>query len=79
MTENDKTENFEVNGIIQVINDQNKNLFGALLMIREVRDWGILASMRVPFKGAAYFRIKYGEFSYIGKSCLAHIPDKDKK
>jgi hypothetical protein len=77
MTENSESNNLKVNGVIQVINDQNKNLFGSILMIVEIRDWGVLASMRVPFKGAAYFRIKYGEFSYIGRSALVPIPDKD--
>ena len=66
--------NHRVNAVIQVIDSANPALVGCIMQITDIRESGVLAAMRIPHKGGtAYFRLKYGEFAYIGEAVM--IPD----
>ena len=53
--------------IVQVLSTNGiADVTGSLLVVEEVRSWGIQAFMHVPYKGSAYFRIENGNFIKVG-------------
>jgi len=65
------------NDVIQVIEGVgNGSWTGCLMIVDEVKDWGVMAYLHVPMQGDAYLRLKHGEYEVIGKAVLAH-PDDD--
>ena len=54
----------------------NCNWTGCLMIVDEVKDWGVQAYLHIPMQGDAYLRLKHGEYEVIGKAALAH-PDDD--
>ena len=57
--------NFNVGDIIQ-ITDSNDKWFPCLLIVSEVKSWGVQAYITVPYKGSAYYRIEFGKFELVG-------------
>lgn len=60
-------------GSVIQINEHNPELelwCGCTMIVDEVKDWGVLAGMKLPHQGIAYLRIKYGDFDYIGEAAL---------
>lgn len=45
---------------------------GCLMIVEEVKEWGVQVSMRLPGKGMqlTYLRLKHGEFYYVGMAAL---------
>ena len=65
------------NDVIQVVEGVgNGSWTGCLMIVDEVKDWGVQAYLHVPMQGDAYLRLKHGEYEVIGKAVLAH-PDDD--
>ena len=61
------------NDIIQVNeNVGNGSWTGCLMIVDEVKDWGIQAYLHVPMQGDAYLRLKHGEYEVVGKAVLVH-------
>lgn len=46
---------------------------GALLVVTEVKSWGVQGYVRVP-DGAAHYRAKNGTFEHVGH--LAFVPER---
>lgn len=61
-----------VGSVIQATENAG-NWCGCLLIVDEVKSWGVVASMLVPMQGIAYIRLKFDQFVYIGEAVL--IPE----
>lgn len=64
----------EVNDVIQV-NKQVPNWCGCLMIVREVKSWGVTAGMRVPCEGSTFLRLNDDQFEVIGKAVL--VPERE--
>lgn len=52
-------------GIIQA-NENAGEWCGCVLIVDEVKDWGVQAFMHIPMRGDAYIRLKYDQFDDLG-------------
>lgn len=70
--------NVSVNDVIQV-NDAFKNSkwTGCLMIVDEVRDWGVQAYLHVPMQGDAYLRLRHNEYEVIGKAAFVRKPSEE--
>ncbi len=59
-------QNAKKNDVIQ-INEKcgNNGWIGCLMIVDEVKSWGVQAYLHVPMQGDAYLRIKHGEYDVI--------------
>lgn len=59
------------NDVIQ-INEKFKGTgwIGCLMIVDEVKSWGVQAYLHVPMQGDAYLRIKHEEYDVIGVAAL---------
>jgi len=59
------------NDVIQ-INEKcaNTGWIGCLMIVDEVKSWGVQAYLRIPMQGDAYLRLKHDEYDVIGKAAL---------
>ena len=64
-------EQVKKNDVIQ-INEKFKGTgwIGCLMIVDEVKSWGVQAYLHVPMQGDAYLRIKHGEYDVIGKTAM---------
>lgn len=46
---------------------------GCLLIVDEVKTWGVQAGMKIPFKGTAYMRLKDDQYEVIGKAVMVEV------
>lgn len=51
--------------IIQIVNPENA-WFPALLIVSEVKSWGVQAYLFVPKQGKAFYRIDKDDFAIVG-------------
>lgn len=65
-------EYFELsqNSTIQVNENGNVDWIGCLLQVDEVKSWGVLAYVNMPYKSNVYVRIKFGHFDIIGSAVM---------
>ena len=57
-------------GSVIQANEKAGEWCGCLLIVEEVKFWGVMAGMKIPFEGTAYIRLKNGQFDYIGEAVL---------
>ena len=59
------------NDVIQ-INEKcgNKSWIGCLMIVDEVKSWGVQAYTHIPMRGDAYLRIKHEEYDVIGMAAM---------
>ena len=71
-------EKVKKNDVIQ-INEKFKGTgwIGCLMIVDEVKSWGVQAYLHVPMQGDAYLRIKHGEYDVIGKAAMVAKGDND--
>lgn len=71
-------EKVKKNDVIQ-INEKFKGTgwIGCLMIVDEVKSWGVQAYLHVPMQGDAYLRIKHGEYDVIGKAVMVAKGDDD--
>lgn len=58
-----------VNSVVQA-NEKAKEWTGCLLQVSEVKEFGILGWIQIPFQGSAYIRLKWEQIEYIGQAVL---------
>ena len=68
--------NVKKNDVIQ-INEKFKGTgwIGCLMIVDEVKSWGVQAYLHVPMQGDAYLRIKHEEYDVIGVAALVAKED----
>lgn len=59
----------KVGSVIQA-NENSGEWCGCLLIVDEVKSWGVQAGMKIPYKGTAYMRLTNEQFDYIGEAVL---------
>ena len=65
-------DEFEKGDIIQITDEDNK-WYPCLLIVDEVKSWGVQAYITIPRVdgvGNAYGRVEYGKFEKVGKASL---------
>ena len=66
------------NDVIQINENFNgSGWVGCLMIVDEVKNWGVQAYLHVPMQGDAYLRIKHGEFDVIGKAAMVAKKDNE--
>ena len=63
--------NANVNDVIQV-NEYftREEWIGCLMIVREAKEWGVMAGLKVPTEGIAYLRLTHDQYDVIGKAAL---------
>lgn len=65
----------KIGDVIQI----NKNCIspdwiGCIMCVREVKEWGVLAYMKIPHSGTTFLKLKNNEFDYVGEATLTLEP-----
>lgn len=66
----------KVNDVIQC-NEKTNIWEGCLMIVEEVKEWGVLAGLKIPNQGTAYLRLKHDQYELIGKAVL--VPQKSEE
>ena len=60
-----------VNDVIQVNEHfMREEWIGCLMIVREAKEWGVMAGLKVPMEGIAYLRLTHDQYDVIGKAAL---------
>ena len=57
------------NSVVQA-NEKAGDWCGCLLLVDEVKAFGVMAHVKIPFSGDAYVRLKFDQIDYIGEAVL---------
>lgn len=57
-------------GSIVQANENAGEWCGCLLIVDEVKSWGVQAGMKIPNNGTAYIRLTFDQVEYIGEAIL---------
>ena len=64
-------EKVKKNDVIQINEKfESTGWIGCLMIVDEVKSWGVQAYLHVPMQGDAYLRIKHVEYDVIGKAAM---------
>jgi hypothetical protein len=55
-------------GTIVQITNENDKWFPCLLVVDEVKGFGVQGYITIPQKGDAYYRVKTGDFEVVGEA-----------
>lgn len=58
------------NSVIQVNEHGPEEWIGCLLIVDEVKSWGVLARLKIPVKGTAYMRLQNEHIEVIGQAVM---------
>lgn len=61
--------------VIQV-NEKVAGWVGCLMVVDEVRDWGVIAYMTVPYNGVTFLRLKHDEYELIGNAEIVRVSEE---
>lgn len=67
-----------VNDVIQLLENAQEGWVSCLMIVDEIKSWGVQAYMKLPLQGDAYLRIPWDQFTLIGKAVMVH-PDSIEK
>ncbi len=67
--------NIKRGSIIQA-NENAGDWCGCILIVDEVKDWGVQAFAHIPFQGDAYVRLKEDQYDVLGAEA-ALMPEKE--
>lgn len=68
------TKQAEAGNVIQVVKDGD--WFGALFIVEESKDWGVVAYMSTP-AGTAYIRLAHSSYEIIGDAVIVRDGEAD--
>lgn len=60
------------NDIIQLTENAHEDWVACLMVVSEVKSWGVLAYTKIPCKGDAYLRVPFEQFEIAGHAILVH-------
>ena len=69
------TRNIEVNDIVQITENGQEGWVGCLMIVSEVKSWGVLAYTKMPCQGDAYLRVPFDQCELVGRALLVHPED----
>lgn len=61
--------------IIQANENAPEDWTGCVLIVDEVKDWGVQAFLRIPAQGDAYIRLKVGQYDILVTGKAALMPE----
>lgn len=64
-------------GSVIQANENAGDWCGCLLLVEEVKPWGCMAGVRIPFQGTAYIRLTEDKYEYVGEAVLVPAGDED--
>ena len=64
-------------GSVIQVNEKVPNWCGCLMIVEEVKSFGCMAGLKVPFQGTAYLRLNTDQYEYIGEAVL--VPRKEEE
>ncbi len=63
--------------VIQVKGEVQNGWGGCLLIVDEVKSFGVQAYLRIPMKGDAFIRLEWKDIEYIGYAVYGSVNDED--
>lgn len=66
MTPDDRT--LEPGDVVQIDPGHDERFGACLLVVTEVKSWGVQGYVKVPAGGRAYYRVEYGAIECVGKA-----------
>ena len=60
-----------VTGSVVQVNDSCGNFSYCLVLVTDIRDWGILGGVQIPGQGFAFVRLKWEQVVYVGQAAYA--------
>ena len=63
-------------GSIIQANENARDWCGCVLIVDEVKSWGVQAFCRIPFQGNAYIRLRDGDYDVLGGEAVL-MPEKE--
>lgn len=73
-----ENEEVQFGTIVQVTAKDYGTWYGQILVVSEVKEWGIQGYLDIPNKGPAYLRVKHGDYDIIGIATLT-LRDNDEE
>lgn len=70
-----KSRDVKPHDIIQLTENAQQEWVGCVMVVSEVRGWGVLAYTKIPLKGDAYLRVPFEQFEIVGRAILIHPED----
>lgn len=62
-------EKVTINDVIQA-NENAGEWCGCLLIVSELKSFGVMAGMKIPYQGTAFIRLRHEQFEVVGKAVL---------
>lgn len=57
-------------GSVIQANEKSGEWCGCLLIVDEVKNFGVMAGIKIPYKGTAYIILEKNQYDYIGEAAL---------
>lgn len=67
----------KMHDIIQLTEKAQKGWIACVMVVEEVRSWGVLAYTKIPKHGDAYLRVPHGHFEVVGHAVLVHPEERE--
>ena len=71
------TENDVKKGDVIQVNENGNDWAGCLMIVDDVRKWGVQAYMHIPNSGEAFLRVGYDQMERIGRAVLVAQEEDD--
>ena len=63
-------KNIKINSVVQINENGKEEWIGCLIVVSEIKNWGVQGFLKMPFKGNAYIRLNNNEFDLIGDAVM---------
>ncbi len=63
-------------GALIQVNEKNDDWFGCVMIVDEVKNWGVQAYLRIPCRGNAFLRLNWDEFELLEDKAVFEIGDE---
>ena len=66
-------------GTLIQVNEKIDDWFGCIMIVDEVKNWGVQAYLRIPCRGNAFLKLKWDEFEVLEDKAVYTIDDDEKE
>jgi len=70
------SKDVKVHDIIQLLEHAQEGWVACVMIVSEVRSFGVLAYTKIPCQGDAYLRVNFDDFEIVGRAILVHPEDE---
>ena len=64
-------------GSLIQVNEKNHDWFGCVMIVDEVKSWGVQAYLKIPCRGNAFLRLNWDEFVLLEDKAIFEISDEN--